>query len=218
MSSKRLLSHRHEIEMTPQSRYSCVTCARRKVKCDKLSPCSTCSKAQIACTYRDPVPSQRHRKRATQRDLLHKIQELESILHNNKIPFEALDNSWISSQWEERLAQGPQTQPGSIETATRAGVSPQAHFAENLDQTTDDLLSEQAIAARLWSELPEVVRVLLLVEHSSLTNCVSSLKLRQDCNSDSQTRRQGRSPLTMMTIWRNPFSLYLLLLPQLEDS
>lgn len=164
------LAHRHEIEMTPQSRYSCVTCARRKVKCDKLSPCSTCSKSQVACIYRDPVPSQRYRKRVTQRDLLSKIQELETILHSNRIPFEALGNSWISSHWEERLSQSPQTQAASIETATTAEVSPQAHFAENLHQSTNNLLHEQAVAARLWSELPEVVRALFPVQHSVLTN------------------------------------------------
>ncbi|EHK51002.1 hypothetical protein TRIATDRAFT_210411 [Trichoderma atroviride IMI 206040] len=123
--------------MTSQSRYSCVTCARRKVKCDKLSPCSACSKSQVACIYRDPVPSQRYRKRVTQRDLLSKIQELETILHSNRIPFEALDNSWISSRWEERLAQSPQTQARFIETAATTEVSLQAQFAANLDQTND---------------------------------------------------------------------------------
>lgn len=99
----------------------------------------------------------------TQRDLLSKIQELETILQNNRIPFEALDNSWISSHWEERLAKSPQTQAGSSETATAAEVSPQAQFAEeSLRQSTNNLLGEQAVAARLWSELPEVVRVLFL--------------------------------------------------------
>lgn len=149
--------------MTPQSRYSCVTCARRKVKCDKLSPCSSCSKSQVACIYRDPVPSQRYRKRVTQRDLLSKIRELETILHSNRIPFEALDNSWISSHWEDRLAQYPQTQTGSVETAITAEVSPQAQSAEDLNQSTNHFLGEHAVAARFWSELPEVVGLLFLV-------------------------------------------------------
>ncbi|KAM0471600.1 hypothetical protein ACHAPX_009257 [Trichoderma viride] len=143
--------------MTPQSRYSCVACARRKVKCDKLSPCSACSKSQVACIYRDPVPSQRYRKRVAQRDLLSKIQELETILHSNRIPFEGLDNSWISSQWEERLAQSPQTQSDSNETPMAAEASSQAQYAVNLNQISDSLLDEQAVAARLWSELPEAL-------------------------------------------------------------
>ncbi|PTB35366.1 hypothetical protein M441DRAFT_330267 [Trichoderma asperellum CBS 433.97] len=144
--------------MTSQRRYSCITCARRKVKCDKLSPCSSCSKSQVACIYRDPVPSQRHRKRVTQRDLLAKIQELETILHSNRIPFEALDNSWISSHWEERVAQSPQIHADSVETATTTEVSPQAQFRVNLSQSTHNLLGEQTVAARLWSELPEVLK------------------------------------------------------------
>lgn len=152
--------------MTSQRRYSCITCARRKVKCDKLSPCSSCSKSQVACIYRDPVPSQRHRKRVTQRDLLAKIQELETILHSNRIPFEALDNSWISSHWKERVAQSPQIHADSVETATTTEVSLQAQFRVNLSQSTHNLLGEQTVAARLWSELPEVVRVLFLVQHS----------------------------------------------------
>lgn len=115
------------------------------------------------CIYRDPVPSQRYRKRVAQRDLLSKIQELETILHSNRIPFEGLDNSWISSQWEERLAQSPQTQSDSNETPMAAEASSQAQYAVNLNQISDSLLDEQAVAARLWSELPEAVRMLFLV-------------------------------------------------------
>lgn len=156
--------------MPPQSRYSCVTCARRKVKCDKLNPCSTCSQSQIACTYRDPAPSQRHRKRVTQRDLLSKIQELETLLHSNRIPFEGLDNSWISSQWEERLYQSPQTQASSIETANTTEASPQARFAEDSNRNTNNFLHEQGVSARLWLELPEIVRMLFLNRHPIYIN------------------------------------------------
>ncbi|PTB61866.1 hypothetical protein BBK36DRAFT_1190142 [Trichoderma citrinoviride] len=90
--------------------YSCVACARRKVKCDKLKPCSSCSRSRAACIYRAPVPSQRHRRRLTQGDFLSKIQELESILDSHGIPFEALGNSWVRSHWEEKLVEGRQTQ------------------------------------------------------------------------------------------------------------
>ena len=30
---------------------SCVTCRRRKVRCDKQNPCSNCRRANIACTF-----------------------------------------------------------------------------------------------------------------------------------------------------------------------
>lgn len=35
---------------TPKPR-SCVICRRRKVRCDKLSPCSNCRRANIACVF-----------------------------------------------------------------------------------------------------------------------------------------------------------------------
>ncbi|KAM0260064.1 hypothetical protein ACHAQJ_002988 [Trichoderma viride] len=144
--------------MPSQSKNSCVTCARRKVKCDKLSPCSRCSKSQVACIYRAPAPSQRYRKRLTQGDLLSKVQELETILHNHRIPFDALDNSWISSPWEERLIQSPRTQSGSVETAAAAETPLQTQIVENLSHSTRYALGEQAGAARLWSELSEVLK------------------------------------------------------------
>lgn len=142
---------------------SCVACARRKVKCDRLTPCSNCSRAKAACVYRAPVPSQRHRKRLTHGDLLSKIQELEALLHSHSIPFDPLSNSWINSPWEDKLAGNPQAQPGSgsaAETAIAAGPHP---------ATQDpDGPGEQSGAAQLWSELPEDVRSSLLASSESL--------------------------------------------------
>jgi hypothetical protein len=43
--------------------YTCLTCTRRKVKCDKLSPiCSTCLKSKLECSYQAPPPRARKRK------------------------------------------------------------------------------------------------------------------------------------------------------------
>ncbi len=145
--------------MSPPNKNSCVRCARRKSKCDKASPCSGCSKAQVACLYRAPVPSQRHRRRLTQRDLLSKIQELETLLQNNSIPFDPLGNSWIHSPWEDKLGHSPsaQTSPeSSAETAIEAEVQPMAYIPES--QSADTASSDKDGAARLWSDLSEDVR------------------------------------------------------------
>jgi len=43
--------------------YTCLTCTRRKVKCDKQSPvCSTCFKSKLVCSYQAPPPRNRKRK------------------------------------------------------------------------------------------------------------------------------------------------------------
>ncbi|OCL05728.1 hypothetical protein AOQ84DRAFT_412861 [Glonium stellatum] len=84
-------------------KYCCITCTRRKIKCDKLSPCSSCSKSQSECVYRAPAPSQRHRKRPADEDLLSKISEYEDLLRKNNVEFQPLHNSWIPSPLEEKL-------------------------------------------------------------------------------------------------------------------
>ena len=47
----------------PTSPYACVTCTKRKVKCDKIGPpCTTCTKGRYDCRYEAPAPRQRKRK------------------------------------------------------------------------------------------------------------------------------------------------------------
>jgi hypothetical protein len=160
----------------PQHSYSCVACARRKVKCDRLEPCSSCCKSRAACIYRAPVPSQRHRRRLTQGDLLSRVRELESILDSHGIPFEALGNSWIRSHWEDKLVGGPETRtvPEPTASVDSATVESEDHLAAQVDDGSsrhDALLAsgEQAGAAWLWSSLPEVVRCsLMLLIYASL--------------------------------------------------
>lgn len=42
---------------------SCVVCRRRKVRCDKLSPCSNCRRANIACVFPSTVRPPRWARR-----------------------------------------------------------------------------------------------------------------------------------------------------------
>lgn len=42
---------------------TCVTCKRRKVKCDRMSPCANCIKAQIQCKYPPPGRAPRQPRR-----------------------------------------------------------------------------------------------------------------------------------------------------------
>jgi hypothetical protein len=69
----------HSSESMP---YTCLTCTRRKVKCDKLSPiCSTCHKSKLECSYQAPPP--RKGKRKMSGDLNDKLAYYERILQQN---------------------------------------------------------------------------------------------------------------------------------------
>jgi hypothetical protein len=46
----------------PTKSYTCQTCAKRKVKCDKTTPiCSSCRKSKLECFYQAPPPRRRKR-------------------------------------------------------------------------------------------------------------------------------------------------------------
>ncbi|KAL4871613.1 hypothetical protein BDV12DRAFT_25112 [Aspergillus spectabilis] len=66
----------------PPALRSCVTCRRRKVRCNKRSPCSNCTKAGIECIFPSPGRAPRRVKRppAENTELLSRLRQLESIV------------------------------------------------------------------------------------------------------------------------------------------
>ncbi|KAK4225072.1 fungal-specific transcription factor domain-containing protein [Podospora fimiseda] len=75
-------SHAPRATMT----YSCQTCAKRKVKCDKISPrCSTCRKGGFDCLYQAPQPRRRKGKFSVDISLLEKLNQYETILREHNL-------------------------------------------------------------------------------------------------------------------------------------
>ncbi|KAJ5678830.1 hypothetical protein N7462_007074 [Penicillium macrosclerotiorum] len=70
---------------------SCVTCRRRKVRCNKRSPCSNCTKASIECIFPPPGRAPRKSKRPPDAELLSRLRRLEGVIEhlsgkNNESP------------------------------------------------------------------------------------------------------------------------------------
>ncbi|KAH8648864.1 hypothetical protein BGZ61DRAFT_376263 [Ilyonectria robusta] len=59
---------------------SCVICHRRKVRCDKQSPCSQCSRGGYTCLYPQTGPPVRRVRKTTITDVASRISELEKTL------------------------------------------------------------------------------------------------------------------------------------------
>lgn len=60
--------------------YSCQTCAKRKVKCDKIKPtCSSCRSRELQCLYQAPPPRRRKRQLSSG-DVDEKLARYERIL------------------------------------------------------------------------------------------------------------------------------------------
>jgi len=62
---------------------SCVTCRKRKVKCNKVHPCSNCNRAHIECVF--PAPGRAPRKarklgEGKDKELLERLRRLEGVV------------------------------------------------------------------------------------------------------------------------------------------
>ncbi|KAJ6119428.1 hypothetical protein N7523_003708 [Penicillium sp. IBT 18751x] len=61
---------------------SCVTCRRRKVRCNKRSPCSNCIKAGTDCIFPPPGRAPRKSKRPPDAELLSRLRRLEGVIEH----------------------------------------------------------------------------------------------------------------------------------------
>ncbi|RYP18681.1 hypothetical protein DL765_003816 [Monosporascus sp. GIB2] len=109
---------------------SCVTCRRRKVRCDKFMPCGNCRKAHIQCVF--PAPGRAPRrprvrdpdappKQTSEREieLLKRLRKLEGIVED------------LSGQIEFETSRHPSSSGGtSPEAATDGGTVPGGNTME----------------------------------------------------------------------------------------
>ncbi|PGH10193.1 hypothetical protein AJ80_07552 [Polytolypa hystricis UAMH7299] len=61
---------------------SCITCRRRKVRCDKRHPCSNCVRAKIDCIFPAPGRAPRKSKKPADAELLARLKRLEGVVQN----------------------------------------------------------------------------------------------------------------------------------------
>lgn len=59
---------------------SCVTCRRRKVKCDKKPRCTNCVKGNIECVYPSPGRAPRKPRKPQDSELLERLRKLEGVV------------------------------------------------------------------------------------------------------------------------------------------
>ncbi|OAA60209.1 Zn(2)-C6 fungal-type DNA-binding domain protein [Niveomyces insectorum RCEF 264] len=98
----------------PRSRFGCVTCKQRRVRCDEAHPiCGHCRRLQLECRYQPPVPTRRKR---------HQPQSQE--VGQNAIPATLP----LPPESQEPLLQQPQQQP---QLPPAPPPQPASHFYRN---------------------------------------------------------------------------------------
>ncbi|KPM45841.1 hypothetical protein AK830_g571 [Neonectria ditissima] len=171
---------------------SCVTCRRRKVRCDKQMPCSNCRRAQIPCVF--PAPGRAPRqprprdpnappKNSTQREveLVKRLRKLEGIVEElsgqievesgGKGPSsasspEATHNAQATGS--ERAATFPPRQASCASMFSPPSDSPKENDAVSVS------VSDQGSEAARRQELQKKFGRLVLNEHSGSKRYVSS--------------------------------------------
>ena len=61
---------------------SCVTCRKRKVKCDKKQPCSNCTRAKIECIFPGPGRAPRKSRKPPDGELMDRLKRLEGVVQS----------------------------------------------------------------------------------------------------------------------------------------
>ena len=59
---------------------SCITCRKRKVRCDKRHPCANCTKAAIECVFPGPGRAPRRSRKPPDSELLARLRRLEGVV------------------------------------------------------------------------------------------------------------------------------------------
>ncbi|PKX89574.1 putative C6 transcription factor [Aspergillus novofumigatus IBT 16806] len=160
----------------PPSIRSCVTCRRRKVRCNKRSPCSNCVKAGIDCVFPPPGRAPRKSKRPHDAELLSRLRRLEGVIEHlsGKKPGAAEPLSTVSSPSQQETGpaspqEGRQTTPQT--QSVQAGKcpfvldsDPQAAKPRNLEHEFGRLVIDEGrsryVSNRLWASLGDEIEEL----------------------------------------------------------
>lgn len=103
----------------PPKAHSCVLCSQRKVKCNKIDPCSNCSRAGVPCVYRAPAPPRRRKKKSPEGDLLSRLQRAEELLRSYGAKLNVPDQNMPESLASGDSLGATRSTPGEVESKVK---------------------------------------------------------------------------------------------------
>lgn len=161
-------THSHK----PTKQRSCVVCRSRKVRCDRQSPCSNCSRAKIPCVFPPTDRPPRWARRLNQ-----------SVLANSSassVPSPRDANPDHIMERVRYLESLVKDLSGQLEQAN-AAASPKASSSDAIDTSTSkvqeqfgrlviqDANRSRYVSSGFWSRVNDEVRWMLMVPNLKLT-------------------------------------------------
>ncbi|KAK2806367.1 hypothetical protein FQN51_007411 [Onygenales sp. PD_10] len=103
---------------------SCITCRRRKVRCNKQHPCSNCIKARIDCVFPGPGRAPRKSKKPADKELLSRLKRLEGVVQSLGVQVDDEEDPGSENTQSSRTSDSKEKQDASTNNYPRKN----AHF------------------------------------------------------------------------------------------
>ncbi|KAK2606258.1 hypothetical protein QQS21_003306 [Conoideocrella luteorostrata] len=132
---------------TPASERSCATCRRRKVRCDKKSPCAPCSRGGHVCSYPPKEPRAPRVRKATINDVATRISKLEKTLTG--IPIRADHGNVRELPASPRLVNTPASSNAQIASTPHSSSGPK----HNARSPAGEILLEKGSSSQYFNEV-----------------------------------------------------------------
>ncbi|OJJ47704.1 hypothetical protein ASPZODRAFT_131260 [Penicilliopsis zonata CBS 506.65] len=156
---------------------SCVTCRRRKVRCNKRHPCSNCVKAGIECIFPGPGRAPRKSKRPADVELLSRLRRLEGVIEQlsgkNGVPADAASTNALvtpATQQEPPATTSNESEEGVSAETLRAlctnarNGDPKKPARRDIDKEFGRLVIDEGrsryVSNRLWASLGDEIEEL----------------------------------------------------------
>lgn len=142
----------------PAKAFSCIRCFERKVKCDKLSPCSNCVKSKTECVFRVPPAPRRRKKRPQEEVLLARLKKCEDLLKSKGISIDSPDAPTQSSGAATEGTASSQISPEAQLLASNATSFFGDRASEKPGQLIIDHGKSRFLENTLWTSVSEEFR------------------------------------------------------------
>ena len=132
---------------------SCTHCRQRKIKCDKVYPCTPCKRSSFECVFPERVqPSKKKRSnaKATNDDLMRRLGRMEELIEKMKAEGKGTNNN--------KAADGESSRSPSMSQISREVSGASASQEDGRSNITGDGTTEY-IGSAFFRSLTNEVRI-----------------------------------------------------------
>ncbi|KAH6724423.1 fungal-specific transcription factor domain-containing protein [Leptodontidium sp. MPI-SDFR-AT-0119] len=193
-----LEEHNSSVSEVPVGRVSCLTCRRRKIKCDKLSPCSHCVRSHSHCDYaprkRAPKRSKKNADNGREAELLSRLNKLEGTVKELSGQLDAPPAAQIQQPASNHVSNVESTTSKSLFGRAIAGQAvPAGAGGTRIEESFGTLVLSDGGTTRYlnnyWARLTEEVDDIrnLMIEESSGDDSPSPAATSELTENDAQS-------------------------------